>query len=146
MKILIENGRVIDPSRDLDEDLDVLVEDGVVSAVGSGLGGEGAETIDARGLVVSPGFVDMHVHLREPGREDEETVATGARAAVRGGFTSIACMPNTTPVIEGDEGVRFILSRGRDAGLAANGPIEADHGYAALLEVLRLVLEKSEKR
>ncbi len=125
MKILIKNGRVIDPSRDLDEDRDVLVEDGVVSAVGSGLGGEGAETIDARGLVVSPGFVDMHVHLREPGREDEETVATGARAAVRGGFTSIACMPNTTPVIEGDEGVRFILSRGRDAGLARVFPIAA---------------------
>lgn len=125
MKMLIKNGRVIDPSRDLDEEVDVLVEGGVVSAVGSGLGGDGAETIDARGLVVAPGFVDMHVHLREPGREDEETVETGARAAVRGGFTSIACMPNTAPVIEGDEGVKFILSRGRDAGLARVFPIAA---------------------
>ena len=67
MKMLIKNGRVIDPSQDLDEEVDVLVEEGVVSAVGSGLGGNGAETIDARGLVVAPGFVDMHVHLREPG-------------------------------------------------------------------------------
>ena len=125
MKILIKNGRVIDPCRDLDEELDVLVDDGSVSAVGSGLAAEGAETIDATGLVVSPGFVDMHVHLREPGREDEETVATGARAAVRGGFTSIACMPNTAPVIEGDEGVKFILSRGRDAGQARVYPIAA---------------------
>lgn len=125
MKMLIKNGRVIDPSQDLDEEVDVLVEEGVVSAVGSGLGGNGAETIDARGLVVAPGFVDMHVHLREPGREDEETVETGARAAVRGGFTSIACMPNTAPVLEGDEGVKFILSRGRDAGLARVFPIAA---------------------
>lgn len=125
MKILIKNGRVIDPSQDLDEEVDVLLEDGAVSVVGSGLEAEGAETIDARGLVVSPGFVDMHVHLREPGREDEETVATGARAAVRGGFTSIACMPNTAPVIEGDEGVKFVFSRGRDAGLARVFPIAA---------------------
>ncbi len=125
MKILIRNGRVIDPSQDLDGQVDVLVEDGAISEAGGGLPDDGAETIDARGLVVSPGFVDMHVHLREPGREDEETVETGARAAVRGGFTSIACMPNTAPVIEGDEGVEFILSKARDAGLARVFPIAA---------------------
>jgi dihydroorotase len=125
VKILIKNGRVIDPSRDLDERLDLLVEDNAVSAAGSGLDAGGAEVIDAGGLAVSPGFVDMHVHLREPGREDEETVASGARAAVRGGFTSIACMPNTAPVIEGDEGARFIVSRGREAGYARVYPIAA---------------------
>jgi dihydroorotase len=125
VKILIKNGRVVDPSQNVDEQLDVLIEDGTVSRVESSLSDDGADTIDARGLVVSPGFVDMHVHLREPGREDEETVESGARAAVKGGFTSIACMPNTEPVIEGDEGVKFILSRARDAGLARVFPVAA---------------------
>lgn len=125
MKILIKNGRVVDPSQTVDGQLDVLVEDGKISRVESDLTDDGADTIDARGLVVSPGFVDMHVHLREPGREDEETVETGARAAIRGGFTSIACMPNTEPVIEGDEGVKFILSKARDAGLARVFPVAA---------------------
>lgn len=125
MKILIKNGRVIDPSQGVDEELDVLVEDGAVLRTESGMSDSADETIDARGLVVSPGFIDMHVHLREPGREDEETVETGARAAVRGGFTSIACMPNTSPVIEGDEGAKFILARGHDAGMARVFPVAA---------------------
>jgi dihydroorotase len=125
VKILIKNGRVVDPSQNVDEQLDVLVEDGKVARVESGLSADAAETIDARGLVVSPGFVDMHVHLREPGREDEETVESGARAAIRGGFTSIACMPNTEPVVEGDEGVKFILSKAREAGFARVFPVAA---------------------
>jgi dihydroorotase len=123
VKILIKNGRVIDPSQGVDQERDILLKDGLVFPAG---GAEGAdETIDARGLVVSPGFVDMHVHLREPGREDAETVESGARAAVRGGFTSIACMPNTEPVIEGDEGAKFILARAREACLARVFPIVA---------------------
>ena len=125
MKILIKNGRVVDPSDHVDAELDVLVEGGKVKEIGVGLSDGGAEAIDAGGLVVCPGFVDMHVHLREPGREDEETIETGARAAIRGGFTSIACMPNTTPVIEGDEGVKFIRSRAREAALARVFPIAA---------------------
>lgn len=125
MKILIKNGRVIDPSQDIDEELDLLIEDGVISGLESSLSGDGAESIDARGLVVTPGLVDMHVHLREPGREDEETVESGTRAAIRGGFTSIACMPNTQPVIEGDEGVKFVISKARDAGLARVFPVAA---------------------
>jgi len=123
VKILIENGRLIDPSRDIDEEGDILVEDGLIRPAPSGAGAD--ETIDVRGLVVCPGFVDMHVHLREPGREDEETIESGARAAIRGGFTSVACMPNTAPVMEGDEGVKFILSKGRDAGLARVFPVAA---------------------
>jgi len=125
VKILIKDGRVVDPSQALDETCDLLIENGVISGIGKPLEEAGADTIDARGLVVCPGLVDMHVHLREPGREDEETVETGARAAIRGGFTSVACMPNTQPVIEGDEGVKFILSRARDAGLARVFPIAA---------------------
>jgi dihydroorotase len=124
VKILIKNGRVIDPSQSLDQECDVLVENGVIGRPDSG-GVDVAETIDARGLVVSPGLVDMHVHLREPGREDEETIRSGAEAAVKGGFTSIACMPNTEPVIEGDEGVKFILAKAREAGLVRVFPIAA---------------------
>lgn len=124
--MLIRAGRVVDPSQDLDEVCDVLVEDGRITAVGGALGeGGGGETIDAKGLVVSPGLVDMHVHLREPGREDEETIASGARAAVAGGFTAVACMPNTDPPIEGEEGVKFVLARARDANFARVYPIAA---------------------
>jgi dihydroorotase len=140
VKILIRGGRVIDPVQDIDRVADVVVEDGKIVAVGAagagaagGAGGTGkpgdgggeVQVIDAGGLVVSPGLVDMHVHLREPGREDEETIETGARAAVAGGFTSIACMPNTQPAIEGDEGVKFVLARAGDAGLARVFPIAA---------------------
>lgn len=125
MKILIKDGRVIDPSQGIDGILHVLLKDGQVAEVGSSIGADEATVVDAKGLVVCPGLVDMHVHLREPGREDEETIETGARAAVAGGFTSIACMPNTEPAIEGDEGVKFVLVKARDAGLAKVYPIAA---------------------
>ncbi|MFZ1947125.1 MAG: amidohydrolase family protein, partial [bacterium] len=125
MKLLIRGGRVIDPGQEIDRVADVLVEDGKIAAVGSAGQAGDSEVIDAGGLVVSPGLIDMHVHLREPGREDEETIETGARAAVSGGFTSIASMPNTEPPTEGDEGVKFVLARARDAGLARVLPIAA---------------------
>jgi dihydroorotase len=125
VKILIKAGRVIDPSQDLDDNLDVLVSGGSIADVGPSIDGDGAEVIDAKGLVVCPGLVDMHVHLREPGREDEETIESGARAAIAGGFTSIACMPNTSPPIEGEEGVRFVLSKAADAGFARVYPVAA---------------------
>lgn len=125
MKILIKNGRLVDPSQKIDAVGDLLVKDGRICGLGS-VQPQGDETlIDASGLVVAPGFVDMHVHLREPGREDEETIESGARAAVHGGFTSVACMPNTQPPIEGDQGVRFVLSRSELAGAANVYPIAA---------------------
>ncbi len=105
-RLLIRGGRVVDPSQAIDRVDDVLVEDGRIAAIQSG--GTADETIDASGLIVCPGLVDMHVHLREPGREEDETIATGARAAVAGGFTSIACIPNTEPPIDTQANVEFI--------------------------------------
>jgi dihydroorotase len=116
--MLIKGGRLIDPGQDIDQESDVLIEDGVIEATGPSLVAEGAEVVDAKGLVVCPGLVDMHVHLREPGREDEETIASGATAAIAGGFTSIACMPNTEPAIEGEKGVRFVKSKAAEADMA----------------------------
>lgn len=118
MKTLIKGGRLIDPKQEIDQAADVLIEDGVIAAAGPALSADGAEVVDARHLVVCPGLVDMHVHLREPGREDEETIASGARAAIAGGFTSIACMPNTEPAIEGEEGALFVKSKAEEAGTA----------------------------
>ena len=99
--LLIRGGRVIDPSQTIDAIRDVLVVDGVVAEVGEGIDPpEGAQEIDAGGLVVTPGLIDVHVHLREPGGEHKETIATGARAAAAGGFTAICAMPNTDPAID----------------------------------------------
>jgi dihydroorotase len=125
VKLLIRRGRVIDPAQDLDQTCDVLIDGGVVAELGTSIEADGADVIDAKGLVVCPGLVDMHVHLREPGREDEETIESGARAAIRGGFTSVAAMPNTEPPIEGEEGVKFVLSKAREAGLARVFPVAA---------------------
>lgn len=99
-RILFKAGRLIDPASGVDETADVLIEAGRVLDVGPHLSSEGAETIDIAGAVICPGFVDLHVHLREPGREDEETVETGTAAAARGGFTAIGAMPNTEPVCD----------------------------------------------
>jgi dihydroorotase len=124
--ILFRGGRVIDPARGLDETADLLLKDGLVAGTGRGLGTpDGAETVDAAGLVVAPGFVDLHVHLREPGREDAETIATGARAAAAGGFTSVCAMPNTDPVCDNQAAVGFVLAQARAAGFARVYPIGA---------------------
>lgn len=125
MKLLIKRGRLIDPTQDLDEVCDLLIDDERIGDPGASGEAAGAEVIDAHGLVVCPGLVDMHVHLREPGREDEETIESGARAAVRGGFTSVAAMPNTDPPIEGEEGVSFVLGKAAEAGLARVYPVAA---------------------
>lgn len=117
MSLLLRGGRVVDPSQDLDRRTDVLLEDGKVAGVGNVATRKSGETIDVGGCVVTPGFVDMHVHLREPGREDKETILTGSRAAAAGGFTSIVCMPNTTPVNDNAAITRFILERAAEAGL-----------------------------
>jgi dihydroorotase len=124
--ILIAGGRVVDPSQNLDGVADVLLSDGLVTGIGRNLGApDGAERVDAAGLVVAPGFVDLHVHLREPGREDAETIATGARAAVAGGFTSVCAMPNTDPVCDNQAAVGFVLKQAREAGTARVYPIGA---------------------
>jgi dihydroorotase len=129
---LIIGGRVIDPANNIDETADLLIERGKIAAVGSGLNGdtpESVERIDATGKVVAPGLVDIHVHLREPGRADEETVESGLRAAVRGGFTSVACMPNTDPVCDSASVVEYILQRVEEVGFGNAFPIASiTHG------------------
>lgn len=112
MRILLKNGRVIDPSRDLDDTLDLLIEDGRIARLDVNIPkGGGGDVYDLAGLVVAPGFIDMHVHLREPGREDKETIETGGKAAAAGGFTSVACMANTNPVNDDQSVTEFILSQ-----------------------------------
>ena len=105
--ILIEGGRVIDPSQEIDRITNILVEDGCIAAYDAVATG-GEDVIDAAGKIVTPGLIDMHVHLREPGREEDETILTGTAAAVAGGFTSIACIPNTEPPIDTQATVEFI--------------------------------------
>ncbi|MDO4558689.1 MAG: dihydroorotase [Planctomycetia bacterium] len=107
--ILIRNGRVIDPSRGADRVTDIRIQDGRIAAWDvTETPEEGTEVIDATGLIVTPGLIDMHVHLREPGREEDETIETGTAAAIRGGFTSVACMPNTEPPLDTQAGIEFV--------------------------------------
>ncbi|MEZ4455951.1 MAG: dihydroorotase [Gemmatimonadales bacterium] len=121
---LITGGRVIDPSRQTDGPADVLVVDGRIEAVGRNIPSpEGLRRIDAAGKVVAPGLVDVHVHLREPGQEHMETIATGAAAAVAGGFTAVCAMPNTDPVIDNQAAVGFVLRQAIRAGMARVHPI-----------------------
>jgi len=124
--LLLRGGTLIDPSRGLHGRGDLLIVDGKVAHVGgSADAGEDAEEIDCTGLYVSPGFVDVHCHLREPGREDVETIATGARAAAAGGFTAVCAMPNTEPVTDNQAAVGFIIRQALRAGAARVYPIGA---------------------
>lgn len=100
MRYLIKGGTVIDPSGNVDELLDILISDGKIADIGRTVQAKDAKVIDAGGMIITPGLIDMHVHLREPGREDEETVFTGTRAAAKGGFTTVVCMPNTDPALD----------------------------------------------
>ena len=106
--LFIQGGRIIDPSQAIDRIDDLLVRDGIILAIGQSSHEKVDETIDATGLIVTPGLIDMHVHLREPGREEDETIETGTRAALAGGFTSVACIPNTEPPIDTQAAVEFI--------------------------------------
>jgi dihydroorotase len=109
--LVIKNGRVIDPVNDIDKITNVIIEDGVIKAVADEIPVEfrSTKSVDASGKWVIPGLMDMHVHLREPGREDKETIATGTQAAAAGGFTAVACMPNTTPALDEESKIRYVI-------------------------------------
>ena len=118
MRLLIQNARIIDPSQNLDQGGDLLLEEGRIAQIGRELSQEGAQVIDARGLVAAPGLVDMHVHLRDPGLTYKEDLYSGCRAAAAGGVTSLLAMPNTKPAMDSPETVRELLKRAQTAGAA----------------------------
>ena len=123
--LLIKNGRVLDPASKIDAALDVLLDGGRIAQVGANLSAPGAETLDATGLIVAPGFIDLHCHLREPGQELSETIETGTRAAARGGFTAVCCMPNTQPVNDNASVTRSIVDRAAAVASVRVWPIGA---------------------
>ena len=127
MMHLLRQARVLDPASHLDEVLDILVVDGRVEKMGPSLAATDARVTDLRGKVVAPGFIDMHVHLREPGYEHKETIETGCRAAAAGGFTAVCCMPNTNPAIDDESVVRYVHEKGRQVvgGIVDVYPIAA---------------------
>jgi dihydroorotase len=124
-RLLLKGGRVVDPRRKVDAVLDVLLVDGLVAEVGKKVSPRGAQVLEMKGLVVCPGFIDLHTHLREPGREDKETIATGTRAAAAGGFTAVCAMPNTDPVNDHAGITRAILEKARSEGVVRVYPIGA---------------------
>src|SRR5512137_1542652 len=126
--LLIKNGRVVDPATKTDAALDVLLDGEKIKEVGPAgkiAAPPGTGIFDAAGLIVAPGFIDLHCHLREPGQESSETIETGARAAARGGFTAVCCMPNTKPVNDNASVTRFILDRARAGAAVRVWPIGA---------------------
>ena len=126
MKTILKGGRVIDPANGRDGEFDVLIEDGTITRIGKDLPAGDADVFEVkRGWIVTPGLVDIHVHLREPGQEHKETIATGAAAAVAGGFTAVACMPNTDPVNDHAGITEFILKKAAEARCARVYPIGA---------------------
>lgn len=124
-RILLRGGHLVDAASGFDGVQDILVEGERIAAIGANLRAPGAREVDLSGLHVSAGLIDMHVHLREPGKADEETIASGARAAVTGGITSVAAFPNTDPVIDNEGGAEFVVLQGKRAGLANVFPVGA---------------------
>lgn len=123
MKMLIKGGRIIDPANQIDMTGDILIEDGLIKEVAKSLTISNVEVLDAKGLIVCPGFIDMHVHLREPGLEYKETIATGVRAAAVGGFTTVCCMPNTNPVCDNRAVASYIVDTATKLDLVNVHPI-----------------------
>lgn len=123
--LLIKNGRVLDPATKTDATLDVLLDGERIAKVAANISANGAEILDAQGLVVAPGFIDLHCHLREPGQELSETIETGTKSAARGGFTAVCCMPNTQPVNDSASVTRGIVERAKATGCVRVWPIGA---------------------
>src|SRR5271165_4182896 len=124
-ELVIRNGRVMDPASGLDAVRDIAIEDGRIAAIGENIDAAGAREIDASGQIVAPGFIDMHVHLREPGFEHAETIETGSRAAAAGGFTSICAMPNTSPINDNATVTSYIIDKARKHAAVRVYPIGA---------------------
>lgn len=139
--ILIRNGRVIDPAQSMDRVADVLIQGAVIAAIGDRLAAV-EHVIDAAGMIVCPGLIDMHVHLREPGNEEKETIATGTAAAVAGGFTSVACMPNTNPALDTEAAIEFVYrqaARARHCNVFPIGAITKGRGGKELAEMGQMI-------
>lgn len=143
MKLLFKGGRVVNPAENFDGALDILVEDGKIAALGTNLPAEDAEVYDAKGLIVAPGLVDMHTHMREPGLEAKEDIHSGTRAAAAGGFTTIACMPNTKPVVDSAILVAGLKERARLEGkvnIAVIGALSKGQEGKELAEIGDMIL------
>ncbi|PLX81958.1 MAG: dihydroorotase [Desulfuromonas sp.] len=123
MNILIKGGRVLDPAHGIDEALDLLIEEGKISRIEKDISAEGAKVVDVSGKLVVPGLIDIHVHLRDPGHEYKEDIATGTRSAAAGGFTSVACMPNTNPFNDNKAITTYILNEASEKGFANVFPV-----------------------
>jgi dihydroorotase len=126
--LLIQNGTILDPSQKLQREGDLLIRDGIVESIvatGEGKKSKSDRVIDARGKLVTPGLIDVHVHFREPGDEEEETIASGAQAAVAGGFTTVCCMPNTKPALDNEAQIEFVLQESQRVGLCNVHPVGA---------------------
>lgn len=141
MKTLIKNGRVIDPANKVDLVGDLLIDKGKVAEVGRAIKASGVKTIDASGKIVAPGFIDMHTHLREPGREDAETIETGMAAAAAGGFTTVCAMPNTTPPCQTAGDAKYLIEKAQKAGkghLIPIGTMTRDRAGEQITEMAEL--------
>lgn len=125
MGIVIKNGRVIDPANKIDDKLNILVENGKIARVSKNINGTANDAVDAKGKIVMPGLVDIHAHLRQPGREDEETIESGSRAAAAGGYTSVCAMANTAPALDNESAIEFIYKEARRAGVINVYPVGA---------------------
>lgn len=127
MKLLIKNGRVIDPQNNIDRVQSIYIEDGIIANIDALTEEDtrSAEIIDATGMIVAPGLIDMHCHLRDPGYEYKEDIETGTKSAAKGGFTSVACMPNTNPIIDNKALVEYIFSKAKNSGVVNVYPIGA---------------------
>lgn len=125
MEWIIKDARIVNDDTTSDERQDIFIKDGKIQQIASHIEAKGCRVVDMQGKTIMPGFIDLHVHLREPGREDKETIATGSKAAVKGGFTSIFCMPNTTPAIDTAQDVQFVLDQAKKVGLVNVYPVGA---------------------